>query len=205
MILVPPGRVPRWRCGAGPAVLRSAPGPVVPMDPEVPSGSASARPAHAECIASVRYCWTIAYVVPRSACKCSQRRPVSLPHRLDHRVHLEWITFAIHRCRSVYRRATETPIAVPDSFEQSCLACCVVQSCAAYAACRSSEGACDSSEPDVPGLVRVGAIATPKLEPCLMATEVAAPDATSPPALAAERASWGCAMQLHAMLEGSLA
>jgi hypothetical protein len=160
------------------AVLRSAPGPVVPMDPEVPSGSASARPAHAERIASVR---------------------------LDHRVHLEWITFAIHRCRSVYRRATETPIAVPDSFEQSCLACCVVQSCAAYAACRSSEGACDSSEPDVPGLVTVGAIAMPKLEPCLMATEVAAPDATSPPALAAERASWGCAMQLHAMLEGSLA
>jgi hypothetical protein len=149
------------------------------MDPEVPSGSASARPAHAECIASVR---------------------------LDHRVcRAPFGTFAIHRCRSVYRRATETPIAVPDSFEQNCPACCVVQSCAAYAACRSSEGACDSSEPDVPGLVTVGAMAMPKLEPCLMATEVAAPDATSPPALAAERASWGCAMQLHAMLEGSLA
>lgn len=58
MIFVPP-RVPRvalrGSCAARVrAVLRSAPGPVVPMDPEVPSGSASARPAHAERIASVR-------------------------------------------------------------------------------------------------------------------------------------------------------
>lgn len=186
-----PGAPPAARGRGRPR--RSFSGSGLPMDPEVPSGSASARPA--ERVASVR---------------------------LDHRVDLEWIslssrldslrvcraplgTCAIHRCRSVYRRATETPIAVPDSFEESCPACCVVQSCAAYAACRSSEGACDSSEQNVPGLVTVGAIATPKLEPCPMATEVAAPDATSPPALAAERASWGGAMQLHAMLEGSLA